>query len=743
MLAEGMSLHEYVRYEIMSITTMTSRTMRPLLFRWFLRSTLLISPILLALTPLQAQVESPHIAHAFPAGGKTGSTFEVTLGGKGIEKIDSVYFSIPGISAEVTNIKNNATANKKRNANTTEKLDTPLTVRLKVKIAADARPGRCDLRVLTPNGVSNRMSFYVGTIDETIEQEPNSLFEQAQTLGALPLVANGRVMKADRDFFRFKARKGQTIVCRVDARHIVPYIADAVPGWLQSSLVLYDSAAKRVAYNDDWCGDPDPVLIYKVPKDDEYTVEIKDIIFRGREDMVYRLTIGELPLLTYLFPLGTNRKSAAKVHTFGVNLSESEQTIDATQDPGGSTHHHLLVRPTKKPSLANALPFAVDDLPEISENEPNNDLDKSQSIDAPTIAEGFIINGRIDKPGDVDCFRFEASGKRPLVVEVMARRLGSPLDSSISIFDAKTGRMVDSNDDWVDKAEGLLTHHADSYLFSKKISAKGSYVVQLSDAQDGGGSEYGYRLRISRPRPDFDLMVTPDNPRVLPGGTTLLTAVAVRRDGFNGEINLDVNNLPKGYTIGGNIIPPGEDETLVTISAPATAKQSIIRPIVLGRADVNKRVQPEKIITHTAQAVDRQMQAFIYYHYVPSDEVLLSVMDGRIPIRLSIVNEGGKILELPRNGAAQVTVRVKRLGKTKGPVQISADSLPKNIKVRKATIPAGKNETTVTITTNVRVSVGFRFNLILVGTLKAKKQKAVAVMAPAIPIKVVKQVSKK
>ena len=38
---------------------------------------------------------------------------------------------------------------------------------------------------------------------------------------------------------------------------------------------------------------------------------------------------------------------------------------------------------------------------------------------------------------------------------------------------------------------------------------------------------------------------------------------------------------------------------------------------------------------------------------------------------------------------------------------------------------------------------GFRFNLILVGTLKAKKQKAVAVMAPAIPVKVVNRVSKK
>ena len=33
-------------------------------------------------------------------------------------------------------------------------------------------------------------------------------------------------------------------------------------------------------------------------------IEIKDAIYRGRPDFVYRITLGELPYITGVFPLG-------------------------------------------------------------------------------------------------------------------------------------------------------------------------------------------------------------------------------------------------------------------------------------------------------------------------------------------------------------------------------------------------------------------------------------------------------
>jgi len=49
---------------------------------------------------------------------------------------------------------------------------------------------------------------------------------------------------------------------------------------------LYDADGKELAYHDDYQFHPDPVIHYVVPKDGEYAVEIRDAIYRGREDFV-------------------------------------------------------------------------------------------------------------------------------------------------------------------------------------------------------------------------------------------------------------------------------------------------------------------------------------------------------------------------------------------------------------------------------------------------------------------------
>ena len=77
-----------------------------------------------------------------------------------------------------------------------------------------------------------------------------------------------------------------------------------MPGWFQAALTLYDSKGREVAYNDDFRFRPDPVLLCQIPADGEYVLEVKDAIYRGREDFVYRITLGELPFVTGIYPLG-------------------------------------------------------------------------------------------------------------------------------------------------------------------------------------------------------------------------------------------------------------------------------------------------------------------------------------------------------------------------------------------------------------------------------------------------------
>ena len=99
-------------------------------------------------------------------------------------------------------------------------------------------------------------------------------------------------------------------------------MADAVPGWFQPVMAVYDARGKELAYDDDYRFKPDPVIFFEVPKDGEYVFTITDAIYRGREDFVYRVTVGELPFVTSIFPLGGRVGTAVKVEMKGWRKQE-------------------------------------------------------------------------------------------------------------------------------------------------------------------------------------------------------------------------------------------------------------------------------------------------------------------------------------------------------------------------------------------------------------------------------------
>ena len=159
---------------------------------------------------------------------------------------------------------------------------------------------------------------------------------------------------------------------------------------------------------------------------------ITDAIYRGREDFVYRVTIGELPFVTSIFPLGGRVGDPATIEMKGWNLEGAELTPPAP-DAGPGIHP---VAARKEGFVSNRLPFALDTLPECFEKEPNNDRSHAQKVKLP-----IIINGRIDRPDDWDVFQFTGRAGDTIVAEVSARRLDSPLDSVLKLTDA-TGKLL-------------------------------------------------------------------------------------------------------------------------------------------------------------------------------------------------------------------------------------------------------------------------------------------------------------
>ncbi len=430
------------------------------------------------------------------------------------------------------------------------------------------------------------------------------------------------------------------MVIAASARELIPYLADAVPGWFQATLALYDAKGRQVAYDDDYRFHPDPVLLFKVPEDGQYVVEIKDAIYRGRPDFVYRITLGELPYITGVFPLGGPAGAATTVKLSGWNLPTDTLTIDAQDMTPGL--HPLSVR--KGEMISNTMPFSVDTLPECLEQEPNDSTQAAQAVTLPV-----IVNGRIDRPDDWDVFRFEGRAGQEMIAEVRARRLESPLDSVLELFDAAGGRLA-FNDDHEDKFDDLRTHHADS-LIRFTLPADGIYYVRLGDAQCHGGPEYAYRLRLSEPRPDFELRVAPS---CIHGITWRLNPFAVhvlRKDGFNGEIALRFKDDPFGLALSGDVVPEGQDQIRLTLAMAPLLSADPIRLCLEGRALIDG-----KEVVRQAVPADEMTQAFFYKHVVPANDLTLVPEDrARFREEAARAAKENKPIPPPRHAARSST----------------------------------------------------------------------------------------
>ncbi|MCK5175002.1 MAG: pre-peptidase C-terminal domain-containing protein, partial [Planctomycetes bacterium] len=391
------------------------------------------------------------------------------------------------------------------------------SVLIEVTIDADAEPGPREIRITTAEGVTRPIIFQVGLLPETRELEPNNTkaypkLKRVPDLPpekplSLPVVLNGQVMPGDVDRFRFRATKGQRLVIETQARSLIPYLADAVPGWFQATVALYDASGNEVAYADDYRFSPDPVLFYEIKTPGIYDLQICDSIYRGRQDFVYRISISEQPFITEMFPLGGKSGVETVAAIDGWNLPEKNLKLE-TSDADGMVKSTIYYKNGK---ASNAVAYAVDTLSEVKEGSANDTIRVARQISLPT-----IINGQIEKEGDVDVFRFKGNAGDEIVAEVYARKLNSPLDSLLRLTDAK-GKVLEWNDDYMVKEShlhkditGLTTHHADSYL-TAKLPKSGTYYIHLADSQNHGGQAYGYRLRISAPQPDFALRITPSS----------------------------------------------------------------------------------------------------------------------------------------------------------------------------------------------------------------------------------------
>ncbi len=645
----------------------------------------------LAASPVAAQsgVKDPHLAYAFPAGCQRGQSCQIVLGGQYLKEVNEAFVAGEGVKLEVvkwyrpltpgefndlrmkldearTKLKEQGTAtpseaevvaaagiseeqlsemeiyrvrdrDSKRQPN--EQLEEELT--LQVTVADDAPLGKRELRLMSEGAISNPLWIHVGQWAEVRETEPNNTTPDP-VIKQFPIVVNGQIMPGDTDTFSFDAKRGMKLVVVASARDVIPYLADAVPGWFQASLALTDSDGKEVAFAGSFQFSQDPVLYCEVPRDGRYTVTIHDSLYRGREDFVYRLTLGEIPFVTSIFPLGGQWDEETPIQLEGWNLTQTTLVTEKVT--------FRKIRPMRWYAVPQGtgqevnVPVQMDLLNEVLDKEPNNDQATAQDISTRT-----IVNGRIDVPGDEDVFHITGGGR--IAIDVHSRRHGSPLDSLVTLTDMH-GQEIAFNDDFEDKTQGLLTHHADSHLMAI-IPPTGAYL-RLSDTQGGGGPNFVYRLHLRAPKPDFELRVTPATIIGRSGAIVPITVHVMRQDNFAEDIEVTLVEPPPGFALSGNTIPGNADRVTMTLSLPSEAPKG---PIVLEMAGRGRAHGSSTWIVRPAVPAENMMQAFARTHLIPVEDWTVIVSGTPNPKPPFDIAVAGPRIALPRGGEVYLPVR--------------------------------------------------------------------------------------
>lgn len=596
----------------------------------------------------------PALTYMFPAGARQGQSVEVEFGGVN---------GLTGASGIVVDGPPGVTARNVRAVGAGE-------VRATLDVAADAPTGRRFLRVSGgAAGLTNYRYFFVSRLPELRESEPNNTPDTAQAIG-LPAVVNGRIAAAlDEDCYRFEAKAGQHLVAAVLAQGMDSTLRGRnLGGFLDTSLELRDEHGKVVAGAADTLG-LDPVLTYDVPAAGRFTLRVSSLGYQGSASAVYRLTVGEVPYPTALYPPGGRRGERVEVAVTGPNVPAGTHRTVSIGDSGSQPYQFVDLGELSPDG--RDLPLIRGAATELLEREPNDTLGQATRLQADT-----TLNARLDRVGDVDWYCLHLAKGEGVSLAILSQRvLGASTDTLLGVYDG-AGKQLAENDDGAFYA-GQCEHEfasTDSWL-SFTAPVEGDYFIRVSDQAGSFGSRSLYRLDVQPLTGDFRVYQWPDAVPVFGPGATAACVVQVERWGAPvGDIRLQIEGLPPGWvgstgllSAAGYVAPGGPigQKVLLTLTAPPDAPVGAAVPFrLVATADVagkHLRHEAEYLTLYGAAHNDRM-------HFRASPGAYVSVA---APLDCRIECATRELTASPSE-TVQIPVRLFRSDPTK-PVSLTVD----------------------------------------------------------------------
>jgi len=620
--------------------------------------------------PLHAQLPAARISHFFPPGGKAGTSFDVTVAGSHLDEPSRIHFSHAGINAAPK-----AEANK-----------------FAVTIASNVPPGVYEARFAGRFGLSNPRAFVVGLLPETTAPTTNTSAASAAEIKPETTV-NGRAAANAAAWFRFTAKKSQ--------RLFIECLAESLDSRMDAMLVLNDTAGRELER-----ARTGGLIDFTAPADGSYLLKVSDFLYRGGDEYFYRLSLSAAPRIDFAFPPAGMPGTKTNITLYGRNLPGGkpakglaidnkplEQLSVEVSFPADERARRLdtglRMRPAdaalegfdyrlKSPKgRSNPVLLGFATAPVVLEQEPNNQPAQSQKISPPC-----EIAGQFNPGGEQDWFTFEAKKGDVLWLEVFSHRLGLNTDPFVLV------QRMSKNDKGEEQSSDVLElNDNDTNLGDREFNTAtrdpagrfeakedGTYRLMVRDLFQRAerSPRFVYRLSVRKETPDFRLAamtVVPKYkadaknidigvPMLRRGETISVRVMAFRRDGFNGDIQLSIENPPPGLIFEGDKIEAGKNFTFVLLTATEDAPAFAGPVRLVGKAKVGDKELVREARGGTMVFAVGNTDSERPESRVAREFVLAITDKESAPVSIAAAEK--KIWEAPANGKLQIPLTIKR-----------------------------------------------------------------------------------
>jgi hypothetical protein len=289
---------------------------------------------------------------------------------------------------------------------------------VKVTAAADLARGSYELSVKSAAGESARVKLHVDDLRQAADSTKTE---------TLPVCFWGTLEQPGKPVeFSFTGVAGQNLVCDLAAERLGSKAVNAM-------LTLLDERGRVLAVNRGFDGSSDALLVHRLAASGRYTVRVSDLQYMASPEHFFRVSVGELPVVTGVFPMAVPADKESVIQLAGENLPAAA----SVKVKAGAMGETTVPVDAEKFRARRDFKVLTSATPELVEAEPNDAPANATSIQVPG-----AVNGRLSKATDADLFRFDAKKGQRWVIETMAARRGSPADTKIEVLHAD-GRPVE------------------------------------------------------------------------------------------------------------------------------------------------------------------------------------------------------------------------------------------------------------------------------------------------------------